>query len=497
MIKVIRSGKQTLKNLRPSQLQQIKEELTLDNPAYLQVMKFSGYSTTNVPRFLTFYNEIGNSLSVPRGYKIPFEHKVVNDIRVERKIPYPKFKLELRNAQKEAYASWEKDTENGMIVLQTGKGKSILGCYMAYAKKQKTLIIVQKNDLVDGWMKDIELCFGLPSKKVGLIKAQKRSTGKQFTISTIQTISKLGKAERESLFEEFGMIIVDEVHHSPAKSYSLFQDFKPKYFVGLTATDQRPDGLKQVQYWLFGNVAYRSLEDRNDEDIMHYTVKVRESVIKYEAPKEYICGYRTVDEETAMYLKECGKKVTKKKLDPIVLKGLLVNDEGFNNMVARDILLEYKSNKSCVAFLHEKQHIRDLQDKLIEHGIPAEQIQLYYGDSKIPDSVMKERAESKEVLITLATFSKATEGTNIKAWERGFLVTSLNNEKNVIQAVGRCRRRKEGKEDVIIYDYSHPNIVGMSHHIHTRLKAYKLNKARILGMKKPLNSKPISRGWKK
>ena len=33
---------------------------------------------------------------------------------------------------------------------------------------------------------------------------------------------------------------------------------------------------------------------------------------------------------------------------------------------------------------------------------------------------MKQRAESKEVLITLATFAKATEGTNVKAWERGF-----------------------------------------------------------------------------
>src|SRR3712207_2875118 len=94
---------------------------------------------------------------------------------------------------------------------------------------------------------------------------------------------------------------------------------------------------------------------------------------------------------------------------------------------------------------------------------------------------------SKEVLITLATFAKATEGTNVKSWERGFLVTSINNEKNTIQAVGRCRRSKEGKEDVIIYDYIHPYAKGLKSHINTRLKAYKSNMAKIIGL--PSSSK--------
>ena len=62
-----------------------------------------------------------------------------------------------------------------------------------------------------------------------------------------------------------GWLYVMKLHHSPAKSYNLFKFFQAKYFIGLTATDQRPDGLQDVQYWLFGNVAYRSKEDVNDE----------------------------------------------------------------------------------------------------------------------------------------------------------------------------------------------------------------------------------------
>lgn len=496
MIKVTKGGMQVLEDLSSEEMECIKKELTLDNPAYQQVKKFSRFNYTSVPPYLTFYNAIDGKLIVPRGYKIPFKHKVIRDDRVERKVLYPKFKLELRDTQQEAFEAWEKDTENGMIVLQTGKGKSILGCYLAYATKQRALVIVQKNDLVDGWMSDLDLCFGLSKDKVGLIKAGKKKIGKQITIATIQTLNRLSGKEQRELFDKFGMIICDEVHHSPAKSYDFFKFFQAKYFIGLTATDQRPDGLQDVQYWLFGNVAFRSKEDANDEDIMPYTVKIRNSSIEYNPPQEFYYGNSVVDEETAEQLRRAGKKVKRKPLNPQELKQLL-KDKKFNELVARDILKEYRAGKSCIGFLHEKEHIRDLRDILIRFGVPEEQIQLYYGDAKEDDSVMKKRAESKEVLVTLATFAKATEGTNVKAWERGFLITSINNEKNVIQAVGRCRRRKEGKEDVIIYDYVHSKVKGMKNHIQTRLKAYKLNKAKVIGLKPEKSLGTVQRGWKR
>ena len=150
-------------------------------------------------------------------------------------------------------------------------------------------------------------------------------------------------------------------------------------------------------------------------------------------------------------------------------------------------------------FIHEKEHIRYMRDLLVSKGVPENMIQLYYGDSKEDDGVMKDRAESKEVLITIATFSKATEGTNVKAWERGFLVTSINDHKNTVQAVGRCRRRKDDKKDVIIYDYEHPRAKGLSNHINTRLKAYKEANADIerAGVLKTTGKGTVTRGWTK
>ena len=83
------------------------------------------------------------------------------------------------------------------------------------------------------------------------------------------------------------------------------------------------------------------------------------------------------------------------------------------------------------------------------------------------------RAENREVLVTLGTLAKATEGTNVKAWEVLFLVSSINNEKNVEQATGRIRRSSKNKlNPVVVYDYIHPNVVGIQSHYTTRKSVY-------------------------
>lgn len=497
MIGVVKGGMQVLTNLSSEETESIKKELTLDNPDYLQVKKFSRYNYTSVPPYLTFYNSLDGDLIVPRGYKIPFKHKVVRDDRIERKVLYPKFKLELRDTQQEAFEAWNEDKENGMIVLQTGKGKSILGCCLAYATKQRTLVIVQKNDLVTSWTNDIELCFGIKKEKVGLIKAVDFKIGKQFTITTIQTLSRLDSKKQRELQEMFGMVIVDECHHSPAKSYGILKFIRAKYYVALTATDMRTDGLDKVMYWMFGNVAYRGEIDENDKDIMSYSVVLKESSIKYNPPDTYLYGNTEVDVETAEQLKRAGKRVKRKPLSIHELREVVQKSDEFNSLVAKDIIKEYNLNKSCVAFFHTKEYVRAMRDKLISLGVNKDQIQLYYGDSKEDESVLMQRAENKEVLITLATYSKLGEGSNIKAFERGFLVTSVNNEVGVIQSVGRLRRTKKGKEDVIIYDYHHPNIKGMKNHINTRLKVYKEQKAKVLDYTSKPQQGILSRGFRR
>lgn len=59
-------------------------------------------------------------------------------------------------------------------------------------------------------------------------------------------------------------------------------------------------------------------------------------------------------------------------------------------------------------------------------------------------------------MITLATIAICTEGTNVKRWDTLVLCSSIANEKDLIQILGRVRRKYDGKTRCIVIDYTFP-----------------------------------------
>ena len=486
MIKVDISGMKILKGCSPDELAKIKEDLTYDNPQYASAKRHSKFGTGQIPPYITYYTQGKGGLLVPRGYRIPFPHKIVSDTRFLNNVPYPKLHIKLRDTQEEAvkqflhYVEKEKD-ERGVIILPTGKGKSILGLYLARKFQQKTLVIVQKDDLVDGWTQDAKVILGLKPKEVGLIKAKDYRIGKQITVTTIQTLAKLPPEKILELHKTFGMVIVDEFHHSVAKIYSLIEYFPARFKIGLTATAMRNDGLVKVLNLFFGEVAYEFQDTGDDEDILPVSVIIRTAPTVFEPEREFKYNAR------------------KKRPEPVAIPISTIRkatsfDDGFNRMLAMDIIEEYKQKKSCIVFTHEKEHCRIIKDTLVERGVPEDRIQLYYGDSTERKNVMKQKAENKTVLITIATFSIATEGTNVKAWERGFLASTVANEKDTVQSIGRIRRTMKGKEDCIVYDYRFPRVIIAKNHGRVRDKVYKERGYKTIG-KEVKARKPTGRGF--
>lgn len=72
----------------------------------------------------------------------------------------------------------------------------------------------------------------------------------------------------------------------------------------------------------------------------------------------------------------------------------------------------------CCVF-SRKEEITHYKDLLVLNGVDENDIGLYYGDTKDCDLII-DIAESRRKYITLATYSKANEGTNVKQWEVGF-----------------------------------------------------------------------------
>ena len=468
----------TIKGFTKKELEVIKNDLTLDNPKYYSAKKYSGYKNIKIPQNLYYYkyNSLKKELVVPIGYKIPFDYNIVEDNRTISTVNYPRFLLSLRDTQKEAFKSYLNDTDKGLIVLPTGKGKTILAMYIAYALRQKALVIVHKDDLVSGWKADSKICFG-DNFETGLIKAKSRKVGEQITLATIQTLARMNKEELNKYLNEFGMLILDESHHISSSSFDIVHLFNAYYKLGLSATPERSDGLTKVMYYHLGDKAYEYKSVSNDKDILPVEVNITSTSVDYIPKcKKTKKGY-VIDHKYGTIPITSLKAKDRPRMNFFDLEEQIILDKRYTNLVLPQVKKYWKQQSSIIIFLSKKEHCRFYEELLIKSGIPKDQIQLYYGDSTESKEEMKRKAESKEVLITIATYSIATEGTNCRAWEIAFLISSLNNGKNVEQAVGRIRRSAEGKRTpVLVFDYSHPLAYSICRH-----KKKKKNRYRKLG----------------
>lgn len=505
MTQVILDSYKIFKRLGPKKEQIIKEDLTLENMAYHNARKYSKYNNTNIPKYLFYYKQNKSELHVPRGYNPPFDVDVKEDRRIEVTVKYPKLKIDLRDSQKEAKARYLDDPDtNSIITLPTGKGKSILGLSIAHSLRQKVLVIVHKQDLVDGWTQDCKVCFG-DNIEVGRIQGKKKVIGEQVTVATIQTLNRQSEEYLESLYNEFGMVIVDELHHAGSKSYELVNNFKGVYRLGLTATLERSDKLESVIHFMFGGIAYKYEIQEDEKDILPVTVYLKNSNVEYEPryfrdkSKWKLIPY---DEKAInySYLSEIPFK-DKPRVDFHDIDNAIVMNKQYILQVCKDINREYSKGRNCIVFFSKKAHIDHYYD-ILSNIIDPSRIQKYYGDAKESKDEMKRKAESGEVLVTLATYSIATEGTNVKAWQSAFLVSSMNNAKNTEQAVGRVRRTISGSNKTMsyVYDYHHPKVGVVSRHINTRLMRYNKLKLNVIGdkystVKNGSKSPMLSRGF--
>ncbi len=364
---------------------------------------------------------------------------------------------------------------------------TIVGIYLSYKLKQRTLVVVNKDDLVDGWMNDIKLCFG-DGIDVGLVKGKAFKIGKHFTVTTIQTLSRLGDKKLEQLFKNISMLIVDECHRAGAKSYQVLNSFPVRYRLGLTATKMRNDGLVDAVDLLCGHTVFDGSTEKTDAIIPPENIHVLKlnSNIYWSPQRRY---YNTSTKMDIHSFKLGGQefiegtekwKMAIKRLEalgkvavyPLRLHkayDLIATDVDFNAQVLRDIKNEYLKGHSCIVFCKTVDHLNFLYDYL---KCACPKIQKFFGGMKETKAEIKQRAESKEVLVTLATLAIATEGTNVKSWEVAFLVGDIGNEKDLIQAIGRIRRTKEGKKECWIYDYRHPKMVSIRNHGKLRDGAY-------------------------
>ena len=152
------------------------------------------------------------------------------------RIAWPKIDLPtLRAEQRQAVDAWQAAGHRGLIVMPTGTGKTEVALAAMAATRVATLVVAPVRDLMHQWHQRIFRRLGYDAGIVGdsLFNLQ------PITVTTYDS----AYSRMPEMGDRFGLIIFDEAHHLPGRSYrdaALFSTASMR--LGLTATPDRADG---------------------------------------------------------------------------------------------------------------------------------------------------------------------------------------------------------------------------------------------------------------
>lgn len=172
---------------------------------------------------------------------------------------------------------YECKDDRALLISATGTGKTFASAFaMKHFKFKRVLFLVHRTQLADQTKRSYEKVFG-PSLWTGLIGGGHNDYDADYIFATVQTISKDENLNKFKPYH-FDCIILDEAHHSSANSYQKIMNyFKPKFWLGMTATpDKRDDDIdgRNIYEIFHHNIAYEiRLQEAMKEDLLcpfHY-----------------------------------------------------------------------------------------------------------------------------------------------------------------------------------------------------------------------------------
>lgn len=234
----------------------------------------------------TYTRPTANIISVPSGRAdlIPKDIEVVNKTVGVELENFPAFTGKLRTSQQDAV---DFAVKHGNIIIQArpGWGKTFTACAIAAKFRMKTLIVVHTKALLDQWVAEIEKVLGVTAGKIG---DDSYTIGEFVTVGIIKSVFK----HKVHISKEFGLVIVDEVHHLPAEQFLGFINSNyAKIKIGMSGTLERVDKTHVVIYDYISNLVFTA----PDENVMTPEIHVINLPINFST--EYVgCHAEKVSE---------------------------------------------------------------------------------------------------------------------------------------------------------------------------------------------------------
>lgn len=443
MLSIERAG------LPPQVVAALKHLGSISNPEFFEKQRMR-FSTWDTPRFIRCYREDLDWIHLPRGLTERVGEFVRElgsnlDVADDRPDPGPldmRFAGSLRGPQEAAVAELV-EHERGVLVAPPGSGKTVIACAVIAHHSVPTLVVVDRKELVDQWRSRLSDYLGLSPGEVGQIGGGVDRPSGRMDVAMIQS---LAGRDNPSVFDSYGLVVVDECHHIPAVSFAAtVETARSRRWLGLTATPYRRDKLEEI-IWLQCGPTRHEIPLNSVGD----TALLRRDLIVHTTETEVADEAAPIHEVFAA----------------------IVEDEERTSQICRDTHRALQAGRTCLILTQRVSHIEAIVDGLQQLG--DQPLVLKGGIGKKARAEVANALSNRDTgLVLVATGSYIGEGFDWSDLDTLFLAFPVAFKGRVVQYVGRLLRSHPEKHNVELHDYVDARIPVLDRMHIKRLRAYR------------------------
>lgn len=433
----------------PWMLSQIKHLAALSNPQFYknESRRLSNHQT---PRFIKCYREDFSHIHLPRGIMEEVQalaREAGSELFCADRRNVPEgISLEFRGMlrpEQDAAMKIVLAHDLGMLVAPPGAGKTVMGCYAAARRGLPTLILGDRKPLLEQWRKQLMELLGLTSRQIGQVGGGRDRQSGIVDLATIQSLAR--RDDLLEFFSRYGFVIVDECHHLPAATFeACIREAPARYFLGLTATPYRSDGLQDIVAMQCGPIRCQM------------------------TPQPSALAMKLIARETAFVLPQAEDVLIQE-----VFRAMIENQER-NALIVQDVLRALGRGRRCLILSQWKEHCQALARGLDEKGKTPFILNGGMG-KKERVAILKAIQETPpdKDLIVVATGQYLGEGFDCPQLDALFLAFPISFKGKLVQYTGRVLREVPGKMDAEVYDYADTQVPVLKRMYARRFKTYK------------------------
>lgn len=356
-----------------------------------------------------------------------------------------KYRLKPNSMQERFIANLRKILERGeeraLLISATGTGKTYASAFaMRELGFKRVLFLVHRVTLAKQAKNSFEKVF---DKKVtmGLVGAGSYEYEKDYVFATVETLNR-----DTHLFQyqpnDFDCIILDEAHHSSNNIYTkVIHYFKPKLFLGMTAT---PDKREDNQ------------EGKNIYEIFRYQI-AHEIRLQQAMEDNLLCPFHyfgiseiiSLDDKTLQ-----AAKLTEEEFNQ------LTSDERVRHIIEQSEYYGYSGERvKGLIFCSRVKECEELSRKFNARGYRTVALSGKDSEEKRQEAferlAMNEADATQEMQPLDYIFSRdiLNEGVDIVEVNQVIMLRPTQSPIVFIQQLGRGLRKAPGKEYVVILDF--------------------------------------------